>query len=99
MSRLILVALDEFCEKVAGVVLSEAEALAKTRELAPGTVPRIVTASEERGREGQREIETDTQTRGHKWGGQRGRASQRERWWGGGSEREVERLRTCNILI
>jgi hypothetical protein len=24
---------------------------------------------------------------------------QRERWWGGGSEREVERLRTCIILV
>ncbi len=45
------------------------EALAKTRELAPGTEPRMVTASEERERDRDREIEADTQTRRHTWGG------------------------------
>ena len=62
MSRLILVDLDEFCTKDAGVALSEEEELVKTRELAPGTVP--------------------VRVRG-----------------GGGSEREVERLRTYIILV
>jgi hypothetical protein len=40
----------------------------KTRELALGTEPRMVTASEEREREGGREIDTDTQTRRHMGG-------------------------------
>jgi hypothetical protein len=46
MSRLILVDLDDFCAKDAGVALSEEEELVKTRELTPGTVSRIVTASD-----------------------------------------------------
>ena len=59
----------------------------------------MVTASEERERDGEKEIDTDTKTRRHTWGGQRARASQRERWGKEVSEREVERLRTCIILV
>ena len=57
----------------------------------------MVTASEEREREGGRERDRHRHT--DTWGGQRARASQSERWGEGGSEREVERLRTYIFLV